>query len=58
MRSVGFKVSVWKLFPVKAVPVVRDEPKAGIAVGLAPSGSVVLRFFSADETIAKRMSAL
>lgn len=43
---------------MKAVPVVRDEPKAGIEVGLAPSGSVVLQFFSTDETIAKRMNEL
>lgn len=43
---------------MKAVPAVRDEPKAGIEVGLAPSGSVVLRFFGTDETIAKRRNKL
>lgn len=43
---------------MKAVAVVRDEPKAGIEVGLAPSGSVVLQVFNTDETIAKRMNEL
>lgn len=43
---------------MKAVPTVRDESKAGMEVGLAPSGSVVLRFFGTDETIAKRRNRL
>lgn len=43
---------------MKAVPAVRDESKAGMEVRLALSGSVVLRFFGTDETIAKRMNKL
>lgn len=41
---------------MKAGPIVRDEPKAGTEVGLAPCGSVVLQSFGTDETIAKRVN--